>query len=115
MLTRDQALQNLHLPPEAERDEIEQSYRRLVRRYPPEYHPDRFRQIDESYRILTSLSFVVEGIFNAKDGGEGSDTLARQVADLPLTADGEAAAQGVEELRRMLWYDGLWPRKRLGT
>jgi hypothetical protein len=68
----------------------------LVRRYPPEHHPDRFRQIDESYRTLTSLFFVVESIFSAKDEGEERGTLARQVAEMPLTGDAGAAAQGCE-------------------
>jgi len=110
MLTRDQALHNLNLPHEASKEEIEQSYRRLVRRYPPEFHPDRFRQIDESYRTLTSLSFMVESIFNAKNKDDGGN-LARQVAELPLAADAETVAQeGVAALRRMLLQEALWPR-----
>ncbi|MDD2463949.1 MAG: hypothetical protein PHI97_08120 [Desulfobulbus sp.] len=110
MLTREQALHHMNLQHEASREEIEQSYRRLVRRYPPEFHPDRFRQIDASYRTLTSLSFMVESIFNAKDKGEEGN-LAPQVAELPLAAEAEAAVQGVAALRRILLMEALWPRR----
>ena len=110
MLTREQALHHLNLQHEASREEIEQSYRRLVRRYPPEFHADRFRLIDASYRTLTSLSFMVESIFNAEDKGEEGN-LAQQVAELPLAADAEAAVQGVAALRRMLLMGALWPRR----
>lgn len=110
MLTRDQALHNLNLHNEAGKEEIEQSYRRLVRRYPPEFHPDRFRLIDESYRTLSSLSFMVESIFNATNLGEEGN-LAQQVAELPLAVDAEAAVQGVAALRRMLLMEALWPRR----
>lgn len=110
MLTREQALHHLNLQQEASREEIEQSYRRLVRRYPPEFHADRFRQIDASYRTLTSLSFMVESIFNAREKGEDGN-LAQQVAELPLAADAESAVQGVAALRRMLLMEVLWPRR----
>jgi curved DNA-binding protein CbpA len=113
MLTRDQALHNLNLSHEAGKEEIEQSYRRLVRRYPPEFHPDRFRQIDESYRILTSLSFRVESIFNTKHRDE-EENLARQVAELPMEVDAETVAQGVAALRRFVLQNALWPRGRSG-
>nr|WP_321464950.1 hypothetical protein [uncultured Desulfobulbus sp.] len=109
MLTRDQALHHLHLAQEATREEIEQSYRRLVRRYPPEFHPDRFRLIDESYRALTSLSFVVETIMTDRDQ-EHEANLAQRVADLSPTAEAEDVARGVEELRRMMLYEALWPQ-----
>lgn len=111
MLTRDQALHHLNLPHEASREEIEHSYRRLVRRYPPEFHPDRFHQIDASYRTLTSLSYRVESIFSVKDSGEEGN-LARQVIELPLSADAEAADQGVAALRRLFLQEALWPGGR---
>jgi curved DNA-binding protein CbpA len=63
-MTREQALENLNLAPAVDRDEIEKAYQRLVRRYPPEFHPDRFRQIDESYRFLVSLSFLLEKLLS---------------------------------------------------
>ena len=58
-MTRDQALTNLQLSAAATPEDIEQAYQKLVRRYPPEFHPERFRRVDESYRFLTSLPFMV--------------------------------------------------------
>lgn len=108
MLSRDQALLHLNLPQEATREEIEKSYRRLVSRYPPEYHPDRFRLIDESYRTLTSLSYVVETILTDRDQGEDGN-LAQRLAEVTLSVDADAVSQGVDGLRRILLCDALWP------
>ncbi len=59
-MTREKAMALLNLPSWAGREDIERAYRRLVRRYPPEFHPEKFRDIDEAYRLLTSLAFRVE-------------------------------------------------------
>ncbi len=59
-MTREEALHNLSLPPDAAPEAVEKAYQRLVRRYPPEFHPDKFRTIDESYRQLTSLPAMIE-------------------------------------------------------
>jgi hypothetical protein len=59
-MTREEALQNLNLPPDANPEAIEKAYLRLVRRYPPEFHPDKFRTIDDSYRQLSSLPAMIE-------------------------------------------------------
>jgi hypothetical protein len=59
-MTREEAMLQLNLPPSACKEEIEQAYQRMVRRYPPEFQPEKFRQIDEAYRFLTSLPFLLE-------------------------------------------------------
>ena len=59
-MIREKALALLNLPSSASREEIERAYQRLVRRYPPEFHPEKFRAIDEAYRFLTSLAFRIE-------------------------------------------------------
>ena len=59
-MTREEALNQLNLPPLAGREEIEQAYQRMVRRYPPEFQPEKFRQVDEAYRSLVSLPFLLE-------------------------------------------------------
>jgi hypothetical protein len=59
-MTREEALQNLNLPPDADPPAVEKAYQRLVRRYPPEFHPDKFRTIDDSYRQLASLPAMIE-------------------------------------------------------
>lgn len=108
MLTRDQALNNLNLSPEATAAEIEKAYQRLVRRYPPEFHPDRFRQIDESYRTLTSLAFLVESIFAARAETPESN-LAQELAGLPLAAEENVVARSIKEIRTLLLTESLWP------
>ena len=60
MMTKEKALAVLNLFPPASREEIEKAYQRLVRRYPPEFHPEKFRALDEAYRFLTSLAFRIE-------------------------------------------------------
>ncbi len=59
-MTREKAVALLNLPPSAGQEEIERAYQRLVRRYPPEFHPEKFRALDEAYRFLTSLAFRIE-------------------------------------------------------
>ena len=80
----------------------------MVRRYPPEFHPDRFRQIDESYRTLTSLAFVVERLLAAQNT-EPTANIVQLLADLPLTAGQDAVAASLRDLRRMLVSEILWP------
>jgi hypothetical protein len=59
-MTREEALHNLNLPADAGPEAVEKAYQRLARRYPPEFHPEKFRTIDESYRQLTSLPAMIE-------------------------------------------------------
>lgn len=108
MLTRAEALKILNLPAEASAEAIEKAYHRLVRRYPPEFHPDRFRQIDQSYRTLTSTAFLVESILTASKAGPETD-LAQRLADLPLAAEEDAVAKSLQEIRTCLLVESLWP------
>jgi hypothetical protein len=108
MLTQAEALKILNLSPEASAEAIETAYQRLVRRYPPEFHPDRFRQIDQSYRILTSTAFLVESILTARKTEPETD-LAQRLADLPLVAEEDAVAKSLEEIRTLLLVESLWP------
>jgi len=108
MMTREQALENLNLPPDATEEEIVKAYQRMVRRYPPEFHPERFRRIDESYRTLTSLAYMVESIMDAKPATTDAD-LVQALADLPLPAEGNLVDDGIREIRTLLLYEALWP------
>jgi curved DNA-binding protein CbpA len=108
MVIREQALAVLNLNVDATREDIDRAYQRMVRRYPPEFHPERFRRIDESYRTLTSLAFVVETILGDKQSS-GEDNLTRTLADLPLTADDKAVHEGLKEMRSLLLVEKLWP------
>lgn len=63
-MIRAEALTILNLPETASPQDIEQTYRRLVRRYPPEFHPEKFRQVDEAYTFLTSLPHRLERLLS---------------------------------------------------
>ena len=69
-MTREEALNHLNLPPSAGKEEIEQAYQRMVRRYPPEFQPEKFRQVDEAYRSLVSLPFLLEKLLAPVAGVE---------------------------------------------
>ena len=109
MLTREEALKNLNLAPDASDEAIEQAYRRLVRRYPPEHNPDRFRLLDGSYRTLTSLAHQVESILLSATGTP-SPNLGAVLAQVPLTAEEADVVQGMLELRGLWLAASLWPR-----
>ena len=63
-MTRKDALAVLHLPASATREDFDRAYQRLVKRYPPEFHPEKFRQIDEAYNFLTSLPYLLERLLS---------------------------------------------------
>ena len=65
-MTRKDALAVLHLPDSATREDFDRVYQRLVKRYPPEFHPEKFRQIDEAYSFLTSLPYLLERLLTPK-------------------------------------------------
>jgi len=50
-MTPGRSLAVLNLTPSASKEEIEQAYQRLVRRYPPEFQPEKFRRVDDAYRF----------------------------------------------------------------
>ena len=66
-MTRNEALAILRLSPQATSEEVEQAYRKLVRRYPPEFNPERFREIDAAYRYLTSVARRMEEVLLSPD------------------------------------------------
>jgi len=104
-MTREDALQNLNLPPDANQEAIEKSYQRLVRRYPPEFNPDKFRLIDDSYRQLTSLPAMIEKLLapSVSDTSFDAALLAFEPA-VPESGLGEA----LKEIRKIALTRALW-------
>ena len=106
-MTREEALTQLNLPPSAGKEEIEQAYQRMVRRYPPEFQPEKFRQVDEAYRFLTSLPFVLEKLLAP---GADSDEVNKSLFCFPLSPPQlsilEDALLEVEKQCKMSY---LWP------
>ncbi len=70
-MNRKEALNTLGLPETAGPEHIEQAYRKLVRRYPPEFHPEKFRAVDEAYRILSSIAHLVVTHLSPRAVGAG--------------------------------------------
>lgn len=79
-MIRSEALIILSLPETAGQEEIEQAYRRLVRRYPPEFHPEKFRQIDEAYTFLASVPHRLERLLSPQ-----KFLAAKAAGDFPYT------------------------------
>jgi hypothetical protein len=80
-MTREEALEVLNLTSTASPEDIESAYQRLVRRYPPEFQPEKFRGIDEAYRFLTSLAYQVERLINPQ---KEKVVLQRELLDFTL-------------------------------
>lgn len=107
-MTREEALGNLNLPDKATREEIESAYQRMVRRYPPEFQPDRFRTIDESYRMLTSLSFLLESVFSKAAHEHDPEEI---LSKLDVTAEEDAVEKSMKDIRTILIKEVLWPSR----
>lgn len=104
-MTRDEALQNLNLASDADASAIEKAYQRLVRRYPPEFHPDKFRVIDDSYRQLISLPAMLERLLApAMDDAKVDSSLLHFDPAVPETRIDEAIA----EIRAIALAGALW-------
>ncbi len=110
-MTREEALSRLNLPPSAGKEEIEQAYRRMVRRYPPEFQPEKFRQIDEAYRFLVSLPFLLEKLLAPAETGEISKDLFSFDLFLP---DPSALEEALAEAKKEFKMSYLWPASRKG-
>jgi hypothetical protein len=111
MMTREEALQNLNLPPDAGPEAIEKAYQRLVRRYPPEFHPDRFRTIDQSYRQLKSLPAMIEKLLApAIDNQQWDPALLSFDPSLPDALIDEAQ----REIRAIAMAANLWKTPSTG-
>lgn len=57
----------LGLTPEASDAQIRSNYLELVKRYPPEKNPDRFRQINAAYEAVRDIRKRLEGLYLAPD------------------------------------------------
>jgi len=106
-MTREEALTQLNLPPSAGKEEIEQAYQRMVRRYPPEFQPEKFRQVDEAHRFLTSLPFLLEKLMGPQaDSGEVSISLFSFDLSTPQL---EVLEEALSEAKKSFKMSYLWP------
>jgi curved DNA-binding protein CbpA len=91
----ESAYETLHVPRDAEPEEVRRAYVRLVRRYPPEHFPERFASLRRAYQQLNlDDDFIEEISSRIKDDSEplemagflwGDRKDLRPEKDVPLT------------------------------
>ena len=104
-MTDEAALEILGLDSQASQEEMEKAYRKLLNRYPPEFHPEKYRRIDEAYRFMTSYPRRVATLLAPK--------ATRNSVDLNLfryscAEQDELLGAGVREVRRLARLRYLW-------
>jgi hypothetical protein len=104
-MTRKDALAVLHLPDSATKEDFDRAYQRLVKRYPPEFNPEKFRQIDEAYKFLTSLPYCLERLLSPNKSKTAIDKTEFKFSPSPPTATLE---QVLASLRKQLLLAYLW-------
>jgi len=98
MMNRKAALEMLGLDDQAPRESIEKTYLKLINRYPPEFHADKFRQIDDAYRFLTSYPRMIEMLFAPESGGRKIDP---DIFRFATGGDADLLENGMRDLKRM--------------
>ena len=106
-MTRKESLEILKLSPSANAEDTGKAYKRLVRRYPPEFHPEKFREVDEAYRFLTSLPYLLESLLSPEIEKTAIDPKLFEFSiSPPLFSSLEEALTDIEKQFRMNY---LWP------
>jgi curved DNA-binding protein CbpA len=105
-MTRENSLAALNLPASATKADIEQAYHRLVRRYPPEFQPEKFRQIDDAYRFLTSLPAMLEKLLSS---AAQEKELDKGLFNLTAAPPSAALEEAILELKQQVKLSFLWP------
>jgi len=103
-MTKEKTLKILNLTPAATREEIDHAYQRLVRRYPPEFHPEKFREIDEAYKFLTSLAFRIEKLITP----QATIELNRELFSFDFTPPTSSLESALSEIKKQLKIAFLW-------
>ncbi|MBF0458095.1 MAG: DnaJ domain-containing protein [Nitrospirae bacterium] len=104
-MTRDTALNILKLSSAAGKEEIESTYYKLVKRYPPEFNPDKFREIDEAYRYLTSFTVMIESLLSG-DSNEG--TVDAELFSFTLPSESVSVDDAMREIKNSFKIAHLW-------
>ncbi|MBF0515666.1 MAG: J domain-containing protein [Nitrospirae bacterium] len=104
-MTRDTALKILRLPAPAGTQEIEAAYYKLVKRYPPEFNPDKFRQTDEAYRFLTSFTVMIETLLS---GSINEGILEPELFSFGISNSGISVDNTLKEIKSSFKIAHLW-------
>lgn len=108
-MTREEALAVLNLPAAAGPEEIESTYQRLVRRYPPEFQPEKFRQIDEAYRFLTSFAYQVEWLLKPQ---QEKATINKELFEFSLQPP-TTLEEAMQEIKKQYRLAYLWKTSKV--
>ena len=106
-MTQKECFEILRLSPSATREEIETAYKRLVRRYPPEFQPDKFRQVDEAYRFLTSLPYLLERLLSPD---MEDTTIDKGLFDFSLSPPVDLLEEALSDIKKDFRMEYLWYR-----
>jgi curved DNA-binding protein CbpA len=104
-MIRKDALAILHLPDSATREDFDRAYQRLVKRYPPEFNPEKFRQIDEAYNFLTSLPYRLEKLLSPQTA---KIAVNKEEFNFSLSPPGATLEQVLAALKKRLLWAYLW-------
>jgi curved DNA-binding protein CbpA len=109
MERKSEALKVLNLSDDAAKEEIEKAYQRMVRRYPPEFNPDRFREIDEAYRFLTSFPYQLERLLSPEKTKSSKDP---GWFEFSLSAPQGLLPGALSEIKEAFYLNHLWSRPK---
>jgi len=73
----------LGLSPDCTEADLRKRYLELVRRYPPESHPDKFSRIHDAYQFLKNpLESIHEMLFSFSSSEDSIDRIITDVIDI---------------------------------
>lgn len=104
-MTRETALNILKLSPAAGKEAIESAYYKFVKRYPPEFNPDKFREIDEAYRYLTSFTVMIESLLS-ENVNEGM--VDAELFSFTLSSESVSVDDALREIKNSFKISHLW-------
>lgn len=105
-MIQEQAFKILNISHSATAGDIENAYKKLVRRYPPEFHPEKFRDLDEAYRFLTSLPRRLEQALMS----HATAQVDKGIFEFSLNPPEAGIEAALKEVRRVARIAYLWKR-----
>ena len=74
----------LGIDPDADESAIESAYRKLVVKYPPDTHPDQFKQISEAYELIKTEDSRIRYLMNIDP--DSSENVAESMTEELISA-----------------------------
>jgi len=100
----------LRLPRDCDREEVRRAYLRLVRRYPPEHFPERFKRIKQAYEEMSlepsSLEPALHRLAQVETPREAMEIMLEEALDAAMGQEtDEPTRPGCMELEPVLRAD----------